>query len=155
MSEAEITCRPMRAADYAQCYALWQRTPGMGLDPQLDSASAIAVYLEKNPGMSFVVTLAVTPVCEKIVGTVLAGTDGRRGYLMHLAVDEALRRRGIGRMLVEHTLAALREVGIGKAHVFIFQNNTIGLAFWRGLGWQGRDDLRMLSFTQEPAAQCC
>ena len=140
MTATEIHYRPMQAADYPAALALWQNTPGMGLDPQMDSESAIADYLRKNPALSIIAADG-----QELIGTVLAGTDGRRGYLMHLAVRQEYRRRGIGKALVERSLAALAAAGINKAHVFVFQDNALGAAFWRGLGWQGRDDLLMLS----------
>lgn len=142
----EVRLRAMRAEDIPQAIALWQSTPGMGLDPQMDSAPALTGYLNKNPGYSIV---AERTDGGGLIGTVLAGTDGRRGYLMHLAVREAFRRRGLGRALVERSLAALKAGGINKAHVFVFQSNAAGAAFWRGLGWQGRDDLLMLSWSMD------
>lgn len=158
MNGSGVSYRAMAAGDYPLVRALWESTPGMGLDPQMDSAVGISAYLQKNPGMSFI----ALGQNGQIAGTVLAGTDGRRGYLMHLAVQDAYRRRGIGRNLVERSLAALQAAGITKAHVFVFQDNALGSAFWRGLGWQGRDDLLMLSLSLNedspktaPNSSCC
>lgn len=143
-----VSYRAMVPEDYQQVYALWCSVSGMGLDPELDSAAGVSAYLNKNPGLSFV-------ACDsggKVISTVLSGTDGRRGYLMHLAVADNYRRQGLGRKLVDLAVAALREIGISRVHVFVFKDNTAGADFWRGLGWQGRDDLLMLSFEESGAA---
>ena len=146
MSMKAVALRTMRAEDFSAADALWRNTPGMGLDPLMDSQPAITAYLSRNAGMSAV---AVATETGEVIGTVLAGTDGRRGYLMHLAVREDFRRRGIGKSLVERSLEALKVAGINKAHVFVFQSNVLGAAFWRGLGWQSRDDLLMLSWSMD------
>jgi predicted N-acetyltransferase YhbS len=85
-----ITFREMTIDDYEQAYQLWQACPGGGLS-SADSREAITAYLTRNPGMSFVAHDA-----EKLVGTVMAGHDGRRGYLYHLAVAPSHRQQGIG-----------------------------------------------------------
>ncbi|MGH8017201.1 MAG: GNAT family N-acetyltransferase [Opitutaceae bacterium] len=59
-------------------------------------------YLRRNPGLSF-----VAEVDGQIVGYAMAGDDGRRGYLQHVAVDVAYRRRGIAQTLISRCLAAL------------------------------------------------
>jgi ribosomal protein S18 acetylase RimI-like enzyme len=131
---------PFQIADYASVYALWTSCEGMGLHDDCDSQASIASYLARNPGLSFVARDG-----ERIVGAVLAGHDGRRGYLHHLAVDSSARKQGIGRRLVDAALVALREEGIAKAHIFVFRDNPQGRAFWEACGWQFREDLDLLS----------
>ena len=103
---ADWQTRGMAIADYAEVNALWRATEGLGLS-ESDEREPIAANLDRNPGMSFV---AVNGDC--IVGAVLGGHDGRRGYLHHLAVTPGWRRRGIGRALVETSLAQLKAAGI-------------------------------------------
>ena len=69
----------MTMADYPAVRSLWERTEGMGLN-ESDTPEAIAMFLERNPGLSLVID---SPDGE-IVGAVLCGHDGRRGYLHHL-----------------------------------------------------------------------
>ena len=92
--------REMTSEDYDAVYALWQATEGLGLS-DADSREAIARYLERNPGLSFI---AVEN--EELLGTVLCGHDGRRGYLHHLAVARSHRGQGLGRRLAQRALAA-------------------------------------------------
>jgi ribosomal protein S18 acetylase RimI-like enzyme len=133
-------------ADYDEALSLWERTPGMGLS-SADERPAIAHFLSKNPGLCFVARLPTqhaTPSAggaSPLVGTILCGSDGRRGYLYHLAVDLEQRNRRIGTELVSRSLEGLRLEGIVKCHLFVFATNEIGRAFWAGAGWQKRDDI--------------
>ena len=79
-----------------------------------------------------------------LVGAVLCGHDGRRGYLHHLAVLQEWRRRGTGRRMVEACLERLAAAGIPKCNIFLFADNTRGRAFWRRNGWMVREDLKVM-----------
>ena len=129
----------MRPADYDDVIALWRRTDRLGLS-DADSRENIVMYLARNPGLSLVVRRN-----ETIVGAVLCGHDGRRGYLHHLAVAEEHRKSGIGSTLVERSLRALAAVGIQKCHIFVVADNAAGIAYWKRAGWVERVELMMLS----------
>lgn len=130
MNAPAIELRPMLAADYAAVFALWSRSEGMGLG-ESDTEAAIATFLARNPGLS---TVAVD-AAGALVGAVLCGHDGRRGYLHHLAVDGACRGRGLGRRLVEACLAALEREGIAKCNIFVYREHDAGIGFWRHHGF--------------------
>ena len=135
------TLRPFTLDDHTAAMALWQRTPGVGLSAA-DGREAIAAYLARNLGSSF--------VAERdgvLVGTLLCGHDGRRGLIHHLVTDPALRRQGVARALVQRGLQALRAQGIDKCHLMVFDDNTEGQAFWASIGGQRRDELRLFSLT--------
>lgn len=134
-----IQIAPMTMADYDEAMALWLRTEGMGMRPA-DAREPMARYLERNPGLSFVARDG-----ERLVGTVLCGHDGRRGYLQHLAVDRAYRGQGIGRALVERVLEALRAIQINKCHLFVIKENEAAVAFWQHIGWELREDIYTMS----------
>jgi ribosomal protein S18 acetylase RimI-like enzyme len=136
---ATITLHPMTMADYEEAMALWQRTEGIGLRPA-DAPEHIARFLARNPGLSFVARDGAT-----LVGTVMCGHDGRRGYLHHLAVEPSHRRQGIGRALVAQVLAALRALDINKCHLFVIKENTAAIAFWQRIGWELRQDIVIMS----------
>jgi ribosomal protein S18 acetylase RimI-like enzyme len=129
----------LRMSDYAEAYALWSRTEGMGLS-DADAPESVARYLSRNPGTS-----TVAREGDHVVATALAGHDGRRGYLHHVAVDPAFRGRGLGRDVVARSIRLLREAGIERCHLFIFGKNETGQAFWRAVGWRERTDLRIYS----------
>jgi len=130
----------MSIADYDEVYALWEDTEGVGLS-SADTLEAIARYLARNPGMSFVARDALGAV----VGAVLCGHDGRRGFLHHLAVKPDCRRQGAGRALVERCMAALTAAGIEKCHLFVYKANESGRAFWEKIGWTERTTLVIMS----------
>ena len=129
----------MSIVDYERVVALWQRTPGMGLS-DADSRVGIHAFLERNPGMSFVCVAG-----EQLVGTILCGHDGRRGYIYHLAVDEAFRKQGIGRLLTRQSLDALRRIGIKKCHLFVYRDNEEAELFYDHMRWLKRTTLDIYS----------
>lgn len=138
MPPLPIDIRPMTLADYDEVASLWQNAEGIGLD-DADSRECIASYLARNPGLSFVARQD-----SRIVGAVLSGHDGRRGYLHHLAVNATQRRKGIGQALVNACLAGLGSLGIQKCNIFLFAANEAGKAFWKHNGWNERGDLKVL-----------
>ncbi len=127
--------REMLLGDYAAVIALLTATSGVCLR-EADSLLATARYLERNPGLSFVAVDEGT-----IVGCVMCGHDGRRGYLQHLAVSPAHRRQGLGSALVEACLAKLATMGIFKTHLDVLVENESAHQFWLHRGWQPRDDI--------------
>ena len=132
--------RTMVIDDYDKVYKLWTNTTGMGLRSIDDSKTGIAKVLKRNPSTNFVATFN-----DKIVGVILSGHDGRRGYIYHTAVDINYRGQGIGRGLVEAVYKALNEEGITKAGLVVFKNNNIGNPFWKSIGWEERADLNYYS----------
>jgi putative acetyltransferase len=128
--------REFALADYDTVLALWRACEGIGLN-ESDTSEAIAAFLVRNPGLS----LVATDEAGAIVGAVLGGHDGRRGYLHHLAVAPTHRGRGLGRTLVDETLTRLRRLGIQKCNIFLYADNAAGRAFWRHESWNAREDL--------------
>ena len=137
-ADDEIIARLFRIEDFDAVIALWRRTEGVGLN-ESDTRRAIAAYLRRNSRLSF-----VAEKDGRIIGAVLCGHDGRRGYLHHLAVSKRHRHRGIGRQLVDACLAKLRKAGIQKCNIFIFANNASGMKFWSHTGWSLRTELRLM-----------
>jgi ribosomal protein S18 acetylase RimI-like enzyme len=133
-----IRIRPLRIADYESAHAIWRKAPGVGVN-ESDSRAGIGQFLRRNPGLSLVATSG-----GRVIGTVLCGHDGRRGYLHHLAIARPWQRRGIGRRLVSSCLENLRVEGIPKCSLFIFRTNISGKAFWKSLGWTVRGDLQIV-----------
>lgn len=128
---------------FGSVIALWKESEGVGLSDS-DSPECIRLYLDRNPGFSFAVMAE-----GEIIGAILGGHDGRRGFLYHLAVRADFRRRGLGRRLVEACLGALAESGIRKCHVFVYSDNRDGMAFWKSLGWNSRKDIGVTSISIE------
>lgn len=131
-----MTIRKMTIEDYNEVYQLWINTRGMGLNDVDDSREGIAKYLVRNPQTCFV---AIKENC--IVGVIISGHDGRRGYIYHTAVAVSERRQGIGSALVNAAFAALKNEGISKVALVVFARNETGNKFWQSLGFTERNDL--------------
>ncbi len=131
--------RPMTPADFESALKLWQGTEGMGLN-SADTPDQIRRFLERNPGLS---TIAESG--GNLVGTALCGHDGRRGFIYHLAVDRSSRAQGLGRRLVEQSLANLKEAGLTRCHIVVYAHNAAGQKFWEHLGFLPRQELLICS----------
>ena len=132
--------RHMTINDYDEVFAMWQITTKRALS-KADERDQIERYLLRNAGMS-----QVAVVDGKIVGTVLAGHDGRRGFIHHMAVLPDYRRRHIGHRLAEKAIEMISRDGIDKTHIFCYQNNETGQNFWKDFGFEKRDDVFVFSY---------
>lgn len=132
-----MNIRTMDIQDYDSVYNLWMSCTGMGLNDLDDSREGIAAFLARNPDTCFV----ALDDSQHVVGVILAGNDGRRGYIYHTAVHPAHRNQGIARALVQAAMAALKARGIHKAALVVFARNEAGNLFWEKLGFTTREDL--------------
>jgi ribosomal protein S18 acetylase RimI-like enzyme len=108
----------------------------MGLNTTDDSREGIAKYLARNPATCFVAERD-----GEILGVILSGHDGRRGYIHHTAVSLSERSRGLGSALLDRAMAALEAEGITKVALVVFEKNELGNAFWERKGFTARNDL--------------
>lgn len=131
-----MTIRNMAEQDYAGLYALWTSCAGMGLNDVDDSEDGICRFLARNPQTCF-----VAEENGKIVGAIMAGNDGRRGYIYHTAVAPAFQKHGIGTALVQAVMAGLKRLGITKAALVVFARNEQGNLFWEKQDFSKRDDI--------------
>jgi len=125
--------------DIPQVIELWRATPGVGLS-SADTPPELAKFLDRNPGTSFVARRG-----KQIVGVIMGGWDGRRGYIHHLAVRGDCRRQGLGQALLDNLLDEFRRMGVLKVHMFVFVDNTPAIDFYRRRGWTWREDIGMMS----------
>jgi ribosomal protein S18 acetylase RimI-like enzyme len=108
--------------------ALWTRC---GLvrpwnDPGRDIARKLALQRD---------LFMVAIVDGEVVGTVMAGYDGHRGWINYLAVDPPRRRAGWGRRLMAEAERALAGLGCPKVNLQVRAGNAEALAFYRGIGY--------------------
>jgi len=130
---SEITTRTFTIADYDAAVALWNQVEGVEI-AEGDSREEIQIYLERNPGLS-----RVAEDNSIIVGAVLCGHDGRRGFIYHLAVAPEYRRKGLGERLLKECLSNLRAVGLKRAIILVSRTNAVGRSFWLRHGWENID----------------
>lgn len=134
-----VEIRPMQTEDYSAAHSLWKSLPGMGLS-NADQFENIKKFLEKNADTCF-----VAEENNQLVGTVLGGNDGRRGYIYHLAVQPDHQKKSIGKQLTQKCLEALGKQGIKKCHIFVISDNEDAIRFWKKIGWEMRDDILVMS----------
>jgi ribosomal protein S18 acetylase RimI-like enzyme len=91
-----ISFSAMTIGDYPSAVELWRHTEGIGLN-ESDTEDGVRSFLIRNPGMSAIARSS----SGDLVGVVLCGHDGRRGYLHHLAVRDSERNQGIASQLIE------------------------------------------------------
>jgi len=134
-----INYRTMQVDDYAPVLELWTTADGVVIR-SADSKECIEIYLNRNPDLSFI---AIDD--GEIVGSIMSGHDGKRGYIQHLTVSAKHRSLGIGTNLVSLTTEALKKVGITKSHIHVVIGNKTGQDFWSKQGWKQREDIVVFS----------
>lgn len=125
----DITIRPYGSQDHSQVVSLWNEV--FPDDPPWNEpAAVIRRKLTVQPEL-FLVGL----VNGRVVATVIAGFDGVRGWIHHLAVQSAYRRRGIARSLMEAAEESLAKLGCPKVNLQVRAANTAVISFYRALGY--------------------
>lgn len=124
---------------YNEVIELWKKT-GISVSSS-DTKEELEKMYNRNPQL-----FLLGKIKEKVVGVVMGGFDGRRGYLHHLAIDPEYQKKGYGRLMVDNLIIKFRKLGVHKVHLFIEKNNKEVVKFYQNLGWKIRDDLIMMSF---------
>lgn len=137
--------RIMSMNDYQDLITMWKRTPNMGLRSLDDSQEGISAFLKRNPKTSF-----TAYEDGRLVGAILCGHDGRRGYIYHTVVLPECRKRGIGASLVKMAVKALQEEGISRVCLNVMETNEQGKRFWIENGWEKKE---FLGFYSKPITE--
>lgn len=132
--------KKMTIDDYEKLFEMWQSTPNMGLRSLDDSKEGISFFLKRNPNTNF-----VAYDDNKLIGAILSGHDGRRGYIYHTVVLPEYRRQGIATNLVDMAVKALQEEGITRVCLNVMETNEQGKKFWIDRGWEKKDFLGFYS----------
>lgn len=129
-----VKIRLMTINDWESVEKVWKDHEGT--NPVDDSEEGFTRYLKRNPTTSF-----VAEDDGKIIGTILAGHDGRRGFLHHVVVLPGYRLKGVGEEMVSRAMEALEKEGIQKTALVVFEDNDLGNGFWEHIGFTTRPDL--------------
>ena len=129
--------RPYQAADFDGLDALW-REAFPNDPPRNRAAQSVPAKLALNDDLLFV---AVDD--DQVLGSIMAGYDGHRGWLYSVAVREDAKRRGIGTALVKTAEMAMRKLGCCKINLQVRSTNTSVIAFYKGLGFAVEDHVSM------------
>ena len=117
------------AAHRGQVVVLWETVFGYDT-PHNKPAVAIDKKLAVNDGLFFVAVAG-----GSVVGTIMAGYDGHRGWIYSMAVLPSHRRQGIGSQLMSFAEQALTERGCMKINLQIMEGNERVAAFYSALGY--------------------
>ena len=132
----KIKIRLLQLSDFEQISMLWHSVPGVGLRQWDDSEAGIATFLKRNPTTCFVAERD-----GRVLGCMLSGNDGRRGFIYHATVQIGMHNHGIGKAMLTEVLLSLRAEGIRKVNLVCFIENEKGQDFWKSQGFSFRRDL--------------
>ena len=127
---APIEIRPYDSKDHAQVVALWSKV-FKDDPPWNEPASMIRRKLTVQPEL-----FLVAVIDGQVVGTVMAGFDGVRGWIHHLAVRGSHRRQGIASSLMRAAEKGLEIAGCPKVNLQVRATNSKVIAFYRSLGYE-------------------
>lgn len=130
--------RPVAAGDREAVISLWQEVFPEYADPgarQRDPQDSFDRKLRHGDDLFW-----LDERDDVVVGTVMAGDDGHRGWVYSLGVHPSVRRRGIAAALVRHAEDALAALGCPKVNLQVRSANAAGLEFWRSIGYR-RDEV--------------
>ncbi len=128
--------RSFASADTESVIALWRACELVR--PWNDPRRDIERKLEVEPEL-----LLVGVLDGRIVGTVMAGYEGHRGWLNYLAVDPDHRGRGYGRLLVHSAEERLASRGCPKVNLQVRTENAAAIGFYQHLGYRVDDVVSM------------
>jgi ribosomal protein S18 acetylase RimI-like enzyme len=131
---AGVFIHPVTDRDADAIVALWREVFPEYDDPtrpQRDPRASIARKLAFGDGLFWLAKEEAL-----ILGTVMAGYDGHRGWIYSLGVHPQRRRTGVGRALVAEAERALLALGCPKVNVQVFSSKPGAQAFWRSVGYE-------------------
>lgn len=128
--------RKMKIEDYEELIELWERAELNYKQCGRDSKEHILKELNANPDL-----FLVAEQDEKIIGSVLATYDGRKGWLNRVAVDPEFRGKGLGKKLCLKAENVLRKRGCIIFAMGIHESNKISKAMAKSLGYEERKDI--------------
>jgi ribosomal protein S18 acetylase RimI-like enzyme len=129
MSDSEFSIRNYRSGDRDDVLALWDFS--FAGDPPRNEPSQVIERKQREKDELFFVGVLE----RRVVATVLAGFDGVRGWVYHLAVAPKLRRRGLAGRLMDHAEEELLARGCPKLNLQVRTSNVEVVAFYEGRGY--------------------
>ncbi|MBN3743161.1 MULTISPECIES: GNAT family acetyltransferase [Burkholderia] len=130
-----VAIRPFDRADTDAVLAVWRdafpQYDEADASPHRDPLRSIALKLATQPELFFVATSGA-----RVVGTLMAGFDGHRGWLYSFGVANDVRRLGVGRALIAHAERALAARGCLKINLQVLPGNDDACRFYAALGYR-------------------
>ena len=127
---------------YEEVIQIWRKA-GISVG-STDTKEEVERMMHRNPKL-----FLIGEKDKEVIGVVMGGFDGRRGYVHHLAVHPDFQKKGYGKILMENLIKKFSKMKVHKIHLFIEKYNKDVVDFYRNLGWEIRDDLIMMSFVPD------
>jgi len=124
-------------SNYDTIVKLWKEA-GLVLRPG-DDLESIRLKLQRDPDLFLVARDG-----GEIIGSVMGGWDGRRGWIYHLAVKPSRQRQGIAKALIRELEIRLAGKGAKRVNAQIYEYNATSLRFFDACGYEARPDLVMI-----------
>jgi ribosomal protein S18 acetylase RimI-like enzyme len=133
-----ILVRPYRDDDYDLVMELWA-AGGLPLKPQGRDS-------RENIGRQIALPMVLFLVAEegdggRVVGTVLATHDGRKGWINRVAVEAGSRRKGLGARLVREAERWLEDQGMDILACLIEDDNVVSMTVFEKLGYKKHPEI--------------
>lgn len=135
---------PIHESDHPKLIKLWEAAGCIEVR-QTETPEMLAQFLKRNPGCNYAAYAGT-----RLIGALLAGHDGWRGYLYHMAIKPDYRMRGLGAQLVNAAVGGIRRDGIAIIHCLVKRDNQIAQQFWDACGFEPRDELLDYSLRLRP-----
>jgi ribosomal protein S18 acetylase RimI-like enzyme len=132
----QVDIRIFEPRDERQVVELW-RACKMTI-PANDPHKDIAIKLAWQPNLLF-----VAAIDAKIIGTVMVGYDGHRGWINYLAVASEHRRHGVGKALMDRAEMELKRIGCPKINLQVRTTNTQVIEFYKAIGFDVEERVSM------------
>lgn len=123
--------RTFSLSDYDAVFDLWHSAGGGIRLRRSDTREAIAHKVERDPEL-----FLVAEEGGRLIGAVMGGYDGRRGFVYHLAVAADCRCRGVGSALMSELESRLRRLGCVKVYLLVTQDASEAQAYYLSRGWE-------------------
>jgi ribosomal protein S18 acetylase RimI-like enzyme len=136
-----VHIRSFEWADYAAVTAVWQAS-GREVVPRAE----LAAKLTRDPELFLIAEVGAT-----LAGVVMGTYDGRRGWILRLAVHPAHRRAGMASRLVSELESRLAALGCPRINLLVLPDNLDGLRFWQALGYLPMPDVLCTKPLASPA----
>ncbi len=125
----KIQLRPFTPSDQTSLIDLWNNVfpnPRAHNLPQ-------RIIAEKCAVQAGLLLLAVQN--DRVIGSIIAGYDGHRGWLNLVAVLPEYQRQGVGKQLVEYAFEKLSAAGCSKVNIQIREGNEAVITFYQRMGF--------------------
>ncbi|WP_026887626.1 GNAT family N-acetyltransferase [Clostridium beijerinckii] len=126
-----IVVQAMKELDIDQVLKLWRDIFGSSFLEESVTKEQLVTYLKKNPKASSV-------ACTrdgKVIGALLCGSDGIRGFIYHIAIYNEYRVNEIEKRMLDRSLEKLKEIGIKTGFIFTQSSNHDMEVAFNSIGW--------------------